>query len=120
MDLILTIFLEVLVLLLIVPACTSGGVAVRQGGLFRGLLAILLIGLLNVSLWFAITLLTVGTALIAQVITFGLVGLLINALAIRLTGAIMGDALYVRSFGSAFVASIVMVLSNLAIQHFLL
>ncbi len=120
MDFLITVVLQVLVLLLVVPAATSGGVAVRSGGFVRGVLALLVIGLLNLSLWFAITLLTIGTALIAQAITFGLVGLLINALAIKITGALMEDAFYVRSYGSAFIAAIVMVVSNLLIQRVLL
>ena len=120
MDFLITIVLQVLVLLIIVPAATGGGVAIRKGGFFRGLLALLVSGLLNLSLWFAITLLTIGMALVAQVITFGLVGLLINALAIKLTGALMEDAFHVRSYGSAFVAAIVLVVSHVLITRILL
>ena len=116
----ITLFLQVLVLLVIVPACTSGGVAVREGGLFRGFLAILCIALLNFVLWVALTFITVGFTLVAQVATFGLAGLVINALAIKATAGMMPDVLYVRSFGSAFIAALVMVVCNYLLHAYLI
>lgn len=119
MEFLISLALQVLALLIVVPAVTGNGVAVRQGGLFRGLLVLFCIGLTNMILWFVLTLFTVGMTLVAQWLTFGLVGLLINALAIKIVGNTLNDTLYVRSFGSAFLAAIVMVLTNCAIRYFL-
>ena len=119
MEFLISIALQVLALLVVVPAVTGNGVAVRRGGFFRGLLVLFCIGLTNMILWFGLTLLTVGTTLLAQWLTFGLVGLLINALAIKVVGSVLNDAFYVRSYGSAFLAAIVMVLTNCAIRYFL-
>lgn len=119
MEFLISIALQVLVLLIVVPAVTSNGVAVRQGGFFRGLLALICIGLTNMALWFILTIATVGLTVVFQVLTFGLVGLLINALAFQATAGMLKDVLYVRSFGSALGAALVMVLANCAIHHFL-
>jgi uncharacterized membrane protein YvlD (DUF360 family) len=119
MEFLITIALQVLALLIVVPAVTSGGVAVRQGGFFRGLLVLFCIGLTNMILWFGLTLVTVGMTLVLQYLTFGLVGLLINALAFKVTASALNDVLYVRSYGSAFLAAVVMVLTNCAIRYFL-
>lgn len=116
MQFLITILLQVLVLLFVVPPVTSNGVAVRQGSVFRGILALLCIGLLNMALWFVLTIFTAGLAVVASWLTFGLVGLLVNALAIRVTAGLLGDVLYVRSFGSAFLAAIVMVVTNFLIN----
>ncbi len=119
MEFLISIALQVLVLLIVVPAVTSNGVAVREGGFFRGLLALICIGLTNMILWFGLTILTVGMTVVLQFLTFGLVGLLINALAFKVTAATLKDVLYVRSFGSAFGAALVMVIANCAIRYFL-
>lgn len=119
MEFLLSIVLQVLVLLIVVPACTGQGVAVRQGGFLRGLLALICIGLTNMALWFVLAIVTVGMAVVAQFLTFGLVGLLVNALAIKATGSMLKDVLYVRSFGSAFYAALVMVVANCLIRYFL-
>lgn len=119
MEFLISIALQVLALLVVVPAVTGNGVAVRQGGFFRGLLVLFCIGLTNMILWFGLTLVTVGMTIVTQWLTFGLVGLLINALAIKLVGKALNDVLYVRSYGSAFLAAIVMVLTNCAIRYFL-
>ncbi len=119
MEFLISLALQVLILLVVVPAFTGGGVMVRQGGFFRGLLVLVCIGLTNSILWFALTLLTVGMTLVLQFLTFGLVGLLINALAIKCTSAALKDVLYVRGFGSAFAAALIMVLGNCAIRYFL-
>lgn len=119
MEFLISLALQVLILLIAVPACTGGGVMVRQGGFFRGLLVLICIGLTNSILWFVLTLLTVGMTLVLQLLTFGLVGLLINALAIKCTSSMLKDVLYVRGFGSAFGAALVMVIGNCAIRYFL-
>src|SRR4051812_16265644 len=107
---IIRVALMVLALLVVVPAFTGGAVAVRRGGFFQGLLSLLVIGLINSAFWFVFALATAGGAVLANVLTFGLVGILINALAFVGTGKLLPDTLYVRSFGSAFWASIVMTL----------
>jgi len=119
MEFLISIALQVLALLIVVPAVTGQGVAVRKGGFFRGLLVLFCIGLTNLILWFVLTLFTVGMTLVLQYLTFGLVGLLINALAIKMTSNALDDVLYVRNFGSAFLAAVVMVLTNCAIRFFL-
>lgn len=116
MQFLVTVILQVLVLLLVVPPATTGGVAVRQGSFFRGILALLCIGLANIALWSVLTIATAGLAVVASWLTFGLVGVLVNALAFRVTGGLFSDVLYVRSFGSAFVAAAVMVVSNFLIN----
>ena len=47
LEFILRAVLMVLALLVVVPALTGGKVAVRKGGFFRGLLALIVIGLTN-------------------------------------------------------------------------
>lgn len=119
LEFLIRLALMVLTLLVVVPAVTGGGVAVRQGGFFRGLLSLIVIGLVNLCLWFGITLATLGAVVPLQILTFGLVGLLINALAFKATSAVMPEVLYVKSFGTAFGASLVMTIATWAINHFL-
>jgi uncharacterized membrane protein YvlD (DUF360 family) len=119
MEFLVSLVLQVLVLLVVVPAVTANGVAVRQGGFFRGLIALVCIGLTNMILWFLLTIFTVGMTVLLQFLTFGLVGLLINALAIRATGSALKDVLYVKSFGSALGAALTMVIANCLIRYFL-
>lgn len=116
---ILTIFLQVVVLLVIVPNLTSGGVAVRKGGLLRGLVTVFIIGLTNLGLWIGLTMLTFGAVLAVQVLTLGLAGIVVNALAIRVAGGILPDVLYVRSFGSALSAAVVITICNFLIANLL-
>lgn len=119
MQFVLSTLVQVLILLFVVPSCTGGGVKIKGHQFLQGLLAVCLICLLNSALWIIISVMTVGMALIFQWLTFGVVGLLINALAIKLTGRVMGDAFQVRSYAAALGAAVILVLSNLAIQHFL-
>ena len=111
----LTLFLQVIVLLVVVPAVTSGNVAVRKGGLLRGLMILLGIGIVNWMLWPVLAIFTLGTVYIVQIISFGLVGILVNALAFRIAGGI-STAFYVKSFGSAFVAALTMAVANVVIR----
>ena len=115
----LKLFLMIVTLLVVVPAVTGGGVAVRKGGIFRGLLTLMVVGLLNFCLWLVFTLFTVGGALVANYLTFGLVGILVNALAFKCSASAMPEVLYVRSYGSAFWASIVMTIMGCLIQAFI-
>jgi len=115
---ILRIALMVLTLLIVVPAVTGNKVAVRQGGFFRGLLSLFVVGLLNSALWFVFALFTAGGAVIANVLLFGLVGILINALAFLSAGKLMPDTLRVEGFGSAAWASVVMTVASYLIHMF--
>lgn len=117
LTLIVRMLIMVLTLLIVVPAVTGGGVAVRRGGLFRGLLSLFVIGLFNCCLWLCFGLFTLGGAVIADVLLFGLVGLCINALAFKLANWVMPEVLYVRGFGSAFWASTVLTVAAYLIQH---
>lgn len=110
--------LMTLALLILVPAATGGGVAVRQGGLIKGLFTLFVIGCLNFCLWLFFGLFTVGSALVFDWLTFGLVGLLINALAYKCTASVFPEVLYVRSYGSAFWAALVMTISSYLITTY--
>lgn len=114
-DSLLTLVLQVLVLLIIVPAVTGGNVAIRQGGFFRGLLILVCIGIVNWMLWPILTIFTLGMVLVFQAITYGLVGIVINALAFRIAGG-MSTSFHVKSFGSALVAAITMAIANVGIH----
>lgn len=115
---ILTLVLQVVTLLVVVPAVTNGNVAVRQGGFLRGLLIILCIGLVNWALWPILAILTFGMILVVQMVSFGIAGIFINALAFRLFGGI-STALYVKNYGSALLAAVTMSVANIVI-HLLL
>jgi uncharacterized membrane protein YvlD (DUF360 family) len=113
---IIRVALMVLALLVVVPAFTGGSVAVRRGGFFRALLALLVLGLINSALWFVFALVTAGGVFVASALTFGIVGLLVNALGFVATGKLMPDTLYVRDFGSAFWAALVMTFCSFVIH----
>lgn len=113
----LRVVLLVLTLLVVVPAATGNGVAVRRGGFFRGFMSLLVIGLLNLVLWAGFTLLTLGTAVLLNVLLCGLVGIVVHACAFWLTSRVMPDVLYVRGFGSACWASVIMTVVGFLINH---
>lgn len=118
LDFIIRIVLMVLTLLVVVPAATGNRVAVRQGGFLRGLLSLLVVGLLNSALWFVFALVTVGSALVLNALLFGLVGVLINALAFVLAGRLMPSTLYVQGYGSAVWASVIMTVASFLIHMY--
>lgn len=107
--------LMVLVLLVVVPAATADGVSVRKAGFFRAVLSLFVVGLLNTGLWMLIGLSTLGVAVLANILLFGLVGLLINGAAFYLASALMPGVLQVRSFGSACWASLIMTVASMLI-----
>lgn len=113
---IIRLALMVLALLIVVPAVTGGRVAVRQGGFLKGLLSLFVIGLTNSALWFAFALLTAGGAVVINVLTVGILAVLVNALAFVLAGKFMPDTLHVESFGSAIWASVAMTFASYFIQ----
>lgn len=109
--------LLLLALLVIVPAATSGGVAVRRGGFFRGILTLFVVGLLDLILWSGFALLTLGGAVIANVLLCGLIGIVVNASAFWVASKLMPDTLQVRSFGSACWAATIMTVASFLINH---
>lgn len=114
----LKIALLVLTLLVVVPAFTGGAVAVRRGGFFRGLVSLFVVGLMNFILWLVFALATAGVALVGNFLTFGLVGVLINALAFLATARSMPEVLYVKDYGSAFWAALIMTVASGLIHMF--
>ncbi len=118
-DFLIRITLMVLALLIVVPACTGGRVAVRRGGFLRGLLALIVLGLINSALWYVFALVTIGGAILLNWLTFGLVGLASNALGFLLAGKLMPEVLRVDGFWPAAGASLVMTVASCLI-HLLL
>jgi uncharacterized membrane protein YvlD (DUF360 family) len=110
------LFLMVIALLVVVPAATGGAVAVRRGGLFRGLLVLIVQALVNSALWYLFAILTAGGVVVANLLLFGLVGFLINGLAFVVVGKMMPAHLQVESFGSAVWAGIVMTVMSYLIH----
>lgn len=113
---VIRVALMVLTLLIVVPAVTGSKVAVRQGGFLKGLLSLLVIGLINSALWFVFALLTAGGAVVINVLTMGILAVLVNALAFVLAGKLLPDTLHVDGFGAAVWASVVMTLASYAIH----
>ena len=107
--------LMVLVLLVVVPAATADGVAVRKAGFFRAVLSLFVVGLFNTGLWMLIGVSTLGVAVLANILLFGLVGLLINGASFYLASSLMPNVLQVRSFGSACWASLIMTVASMFI-----
>lgn len=112
--------LMILVLLVLVPAATSNGVSVRNGGFFRGLWTLLVVGLLNTGLWMLLGLSTLGAAILADILLLGLVGLLVNGTAFYVASALMPGVLQVRSFGSACFAALIMTVASLLVNQIVL
>lgn len=117
LDFVIKAVLMTLALLILVPMLTGGGVAVRSGGIIKGLFTLFVIACANFCLWLGFAFFTAGGAVLLNWLTFGLVGLLINALAYKCTAAVFPEVLYVRSYCSAFLASLVMTLSSCAIAQ---
>lgn len=113
---IIRIVLMVLALLVVVPAATGGAVAVRKGGLIRGLLVLFVQALVNSALWYLFAILTAGGVIFANILLFGLVGLLINGLAFSVTGKLMPRHLHVESYGSAVWAALIMTVMSYLIH----
>lgn len=110
--------LMTLSLLVVVPVVTGGGVMVRRGGIIKGLFTLFVIACLNFALWLGFAVFTVGGAVLANWLTFGLIGILINALAYKCAAGVFPEVLYVRNYSSAFVASLVMTITSCLIAHF--
>lgn len=109
------IFIHVLILMVallwLVPRVTEGGVAVRRGSVFLGGLALLVIALANHVFWHLMAA-TGFAAIPLTLVGGGVLGWLINSVAIRVVGAVLPGVLYVRSFGSAMGASLILILAG--------
>lgn len=108
-------FIHLLILMVamlwLVPRFTAGGVAVRQGSVFLGLLALLVIALANHIFWHIL----VATGLAALPVTLlggALIGWFVNGMAIRAVGAMLPGVIYVRNTQAALGASLVLVLAG--------
>ena len=82
--------LLVMTMLVVVPTLTSNAVSVPSGRFFRGLLAILVIAGVNWLVWAALIMFTVGSVILANWVTFGLVALLVNALSMPIDVLVVG------------------------------
>ena len=98
LNLLIHVVLLLVALLWLVPKVTDGGVAVRQGSAFRGILALIAIALVGIAT-------VVPTA---TMVAAGLVAGLVQAVAIVVVGKIMPGVLFVRNFGTALGASLTM------------
>ncbi|MBS1994544.1 MAG: phage holin family protein [Cyanobacteria bacterium SZAS LIN-3] len=120
----LTFLIQVLLLLAallyLVPAVTDSGVAIRQNSAFRGVLALVVIALINKIFWHVLAIAGVGASIPVALFTAGVVGWLANSLAIFTTGRLMPGVLYVRSFTAAMGASLVLMIAGWVISLFLL
>jgi uncharacterized membrane protein YvlD (DUF360 family) len=116
---VIKIILLVLTLLVIVPAATNGNVAIRHGGLVRGLFVLFVIACLNNILWLLIIFATAGGIIPANWFTFGWLAILVNALAFKAVSKIAPNTLNVSSFGSAIFAALIMTIASLLINRLL-
>lgn len=115
-ELLIKIVLDALIWLIVIPAVTNQGVRIN-GGFLTAVLCSFLVCVLHYILWIMIALLTVGMALIVQVLTFGLVGVFITMFAINLASDMAPNSLQVRS--GSFIAALVLVILNALIDHVL-
>ncbi len=110
------LILDALIWLIVVPAVTNQRVKVN-GGLLAAIWCSFLVCVLHYILWIVVAIFTVGLAIFAQVITFGLIGVFITAGAIHLVSSSSPDLLQVR--GGAFMAALTLVVLNAVINYVL-
>lgn len=104
----LQVLLMSLVLILIVPRLTGQGVAIREGGILRGVLVMILIAVSNYIIWVLASIATLGSILLVNVLTFGLVGVLVTAVSLCVAERLMPDTLQVTSFSAALWAGLIL------------
>ena len=81
LNLLIHVVLLLVALLWLVPKVTDGGVAVRQGSAFRGVLALIAIALVNHIGWHLLALVGIATAVpTAPMVVAGLVACLVRLL----------------------------------------
>jgi len=120
LHLVIHVLVMLAALLYLVPAVTSNGVAIRQNSAFRGILALVVIALTNKIFWHVLGIMGVGLAVPSTLVIAGVIGWLLNSLAIFTTGRLMPGVLYVRDFTGAMGASLILTLVGWAISLFVL
>jgi len=116
LNLAIHVLLMLAAMLYLVPAATNSGVAIRQNSVLRGVLALVVIALMNKIFWHLLGVLGVGLSVPTVLVTAGIVGWLLNSLAIFTTGRLMPGVLYVRDFTMAMGASLILTLVGWAIS----
>ena len=116
LNLAIHVLLMLAAMLYLVPAVTNSGVAIRQNSALRGILALVVIALINKIFWHLLAVLGIGLTVPSVLITAGIVGWLCNSLAIFTTGRLMPGVLYVRDFRMAMGASLILTLVGWAIS----
>jgi hypothetical protein len=107
MHLAAAMFLLVPTMLFVVPTLTRGKVMVPDGSLIRGSLAVVLILLVECVLWSGLIATPRGAELLADHVTFGLVGLVFNVLALLALARLAPSVLYVKNLAWALAAAAV-------------
>jgi hypothetical protein len=110
MHLAAAMFLLVPTMLFVVPTLTRGKVTVPDGSLIRGSLAVVLILLVEAILWSGLVATVEGAELLTNHVTFGLVGLVFNVLALLALGHLAPSVLYVKNLAWAVAAAAVITL----------
>ncbi|PWA12605.1 hypothetical protein DCC39_05120 [Pueribacillus theae] len=85
-------------------------------GIGAAILASMILSLMNIFVKPFLILLTLPVT----VLTLGLFLIVINAITLMFTSALMGDLFVIEGFGSAILAAIVIALLNLAIQKIII
>jgi len=85
-------------------------------GLGSAILASVILSLVNVFIKPFLILLTLPVT----ILTLGLFLVVINAITLRITASLMGDAFVINGFGMAILAAIVIGLLNLLIEKFIM
>ncbi len=104
--------LMVAVVVHVVPFFTSQQVAVQRGSYLTALLVLLALGLATGVL----NVISGGTLAQLDAMSFGIVGLLVNAGALMLVGKIKPDAFRVPNFYAAFFAAVAISFSSFVIS----
>ncbi len=113
-DFLIKVILDALIWLIIVPAVTDQRVKIN-GGFLSAVWISFVVCFVHYLLWVVVTVLTVGLALFLQVLTFGLIGVIITAAAIHLAADLAPNMLHVR--GGTFWAALTLVVLNAAINY---
>jgi uncharacterized membrane protein YvlD (DUF360 family) len=110
--------LILLAMLWLVPVLTDNNVRVR-GGFLKGAFVLIGVSILEVVLWIGLTVITLFGDVLLNILTLGLVGLLVRGLAYLMVGRLCPGCLYVRDYWSAFGAALIMTVANWGIMHFI-
>ncbi|MCC6979235.1 MAG: phage holin family protein [Candidatus Melainabacteria bacterium] len=119
MEALLKLFLMLVTLIVLVPAFTQHAVHVPRNGLFRGIAALIGIGVVNWFIWSGAALLSLGLIIPLNFMTLGIIGILFNGLAFLAIGRMFPSVLYVRGFEAAVLAAVVTTLASFVIERLL-